>query len=74
MSKIVNIHEAKTQLSRLLKEVAQGEDIILARAGKPCARIIPYQAPSKRVLGFVEGQIDEAFFEPLSEEDLQAWE
>jgi len=49
---IVNIHEAKTQLSRLLLKVASGEEIIIARDGTPVARLVPYeQMPRKRILG-----------------------
>ena len=49
---IVNIHEAKTQLSRLLLKVASGEEIIIARDGTPVARLVPYEAmPKKRILG-----------------------
>ena len=42
---IVNIHEAKTQLSRLLEEVASGQDVIIARAGQPVARLSAYKPP-----------------------------
>jgi prevent-host-death family protein len=43
----VNIHEAKTQLSRLLQRVSAGEEIIIAKAGRPIARLLPYIAPSE---------------------------
>ena len=58
--KIVNIHEAKTQLSRLLEEVAKGESFIIAKAGKPVARVTAVNAPvgsQVRRLGFLAGQI-----------------
>ncbi len=42
MERLVNVHEAKTQFSRLLEQVAQGEEIVIARSGKPVARLIPY--------------------------------
>lgn len=49
---IVNVHEAKTQLSRLLLKVASGEEIIIARDGKPVARLVRFeQPPKKRILG-----------------------
>ena len=49
---IVNVHEAKTQLSRLLLKVRDGEEIIIARNGEPIARLVPYeQKPKKRFLG-----------------------
>ncbi len=48
----VNIHEAKTQLSRLLARVAEGEEVIISRAGKPIARLVPVDQPaSTRPLG-----------------------
>jgi prevent-host-death family protein len=42
---IVNVHEAKTQLSRLLERVASGEEVIIGRAGRPVARLVPYVEP-----------------------------
>ena len=48
----MNVHEAKTQLSRLLLKVAAGEEVIIARDGKPVARLVPYEAePKRRFLG-----------------------
>jgi len=47
----VNVHEAKTQLSRLLQRVEAGHEIVIARAGKPVARIVPVREPSKPVFG-----------------------
>ena len=49
--KTVNVHEAKTHLSRLLEQVEGGADIVIARAGRPVARLIPYARPGKRTLG-----------------------
>ena len=72
MSKIVNVHAAKTQLSRLLELVARGEEVTIARAGKPVARLVPL-APVERPLGFVQAHIAPSFFEPLPEEELVAW-
>lgn len=52
----VNVHEAKTNLSRLLQRVAAGEEIIIARAGVPIARLVPIGPPSgRRTLGEDEG-------------------
>ena len=68
----VNIHEAKTQLSRLLERVARGEEIVIARAGKPVARLVPWTAPRPRVLGLFAGEIEIADdFDELPE-DIQA--
>ena len=72
MAEMVNVHAAKTHLSSLLARVARGEEIIIARAGKPIARLSPYQ-PVERPLGFVSATIDRSFFEPLPPEELAAW-
>jgi prevent-host-death family protein len=54
----VNVHEAKTQLSRLLEEVEAGERIVIARAGEPVAVLAPYKAAvRRRRLGLFEGQV-----------------
>ena len=55
--KIVNVHEAKTHLSRLLESVSQGEEIILGKAGKPMAKIVPYSKMPDRVPGRCKGKI-----------------
>ncbi len=70
MTLTVNVHAAKTQLSALLDRVARGEEIIIARAGKPIA---PY-TQTERPLGFVDARIDPAFFKPLPDDELAAWE
>lgn len=49
--KVTNIHEAKTHLSKLLERVARGEEVIIARAGKPVARLIRYAPPEQRRKG-----------------------
>ena len=74
MTRTINVHEAKTHLSRLLDDVAAGEEIVLAKAGRPFARLVPLQTPRKRRLGFVDGSVSDAFFEPLSEDELATWE
>jgi len=55
----VNIHEAKTQLSMLVEKVAQGESFIIAKAGKPMAKVIPFTQTTKQIkrVGFMSGQI-----------------
>lgn len=56
--KTVNIHEAKTQLSRLVDRAARGEAFIIAKAGKPLVKVSAIDAPaSPRRLGFLEGEI-----------------
>lgn len=71
---IINIHEAKTHFSKLLARVHSGEEIIIAKSGKPYARIIPIKHAKQRVPGIAKGKVTEAFFEPLPEEDLSRWE
>jgi len=73
MTVTVNVHEAKTQFSRLLKRAHEGEAIVLAKAGKPYARLVPLEEAGPRAPGIVDGRVDEAFFEPLPESELQAW-
>jgi prevent-host-death family protein len=56
--RIINVYEAKTQLSRLLAAVAAGEEIVIARAGKPLAKLVPYQeAGQPREPGYWRGQV-----------------
>jgi prevent-host-death family protein len=49
--KIVNVHEAKTHLSKLLEQVEAGGEVVIARAGRPVARLVPFGRPGKRLLG-----------------------
>lgn len=75
MSTTVNVHEAKTHLSRLLERAHAGEEIILAKAGKPYARLMPLATEtSGRQPGRVKGKVEAAFFEPLPEAELDAWD
>jgi prevent-host-death family protein len=58
---IVNIHEAKTRLSQLIEQVRRGEPFIIAKAGRPVAKVIAVEAPDQgrvRRLGFLSGEID----------------
>ena len=58
MEKSVNVHEAKTHLSRLLEQVEAGEEITLCRAGRPVARLVPYAARREpRQPGFWKGRV-----------------
>jgi prevent-host-death family protein len=73
---VVNVHEAKTHLSRLLDRVHAGEEIILAKAGKPFARLVPInENKPKRQPGRLKGWvIPDSFFDPLPPEELKLWE
>lgn len=73
----VNIHEAKTNLSRLLEKVAAGEEIVIAKAGKPMARLVPLAGkPKHRKLGVFKGQLNvpEDFDAPLPDNVLALFE
>ena len=72
----VNVHEVKTNLSRLLAKVEAGEDVVIARRGTPVTRMVRVRKQGKRQFGSMKGRIklDDSFFDPLSEEELAAWE
>lgn len=65
---LINVHEAKTHLSRLLDRVAHGEEIVLAKSGKPVAKLVPFPAEARRP-GRLKGKIRMApdFDAPLPE-------
>lgn len=69
-----NILEAKTRLSELLNRVEAGEDVVIAKAGRPVARLVKIESPKKRPLGFIKGHLPDDFLEPMSEEELAEWE
>ena len=73
---VVNVHEAKTHLSRLLVQAENGEEVVIARNGKPVARLSPVRKRGEREPGAFKGKIviPERFFDPLPEEELRAWE
>ncbi|MBW2606875.1 MAG: type II toxin-antitoxin system Phd/YefM family antitoxin [Deltaproteobacteria bacterium] len=73
MPAIINVHQAKTQLLKLLKRAHEGEEIVLAKAGKPYARLVPLEEAGLRIPGIAKGRVDEAFFEPLPESELKVW-
>lgn len=76
MAITVNIHQAKTHLSKLLERVGSGEDVIIAKAGKPVAKLSAYQSsPASRQPGWAKGEIWLAadFDQPMSEEELRLW-
>ena len=73
----VNIHEAKTHLSRLLKRVASGEEVLIAKAGKPVARLIPFGKKSKvRTPGLDRGlfEVPDDFDAPLPTRIIKQFE
>ncbi|MFM9878215.1 MAG: type II toxin-antitoxin system Phd/YefM family antitoxin [Rhodoglobus sp.] len=76
MTEQVNVQDAKTRLSELLARVEKGEQIIIARGGKPIVKMVAVGAPDPRELGTVPGLDipDSFFFDPLPEEELRLWE
>jgi prevent-host-death family protein len=76
----VTIHEAKTNLSKLIARAATGEEIIIAKAREPVARLLPIKKKTGKrgVHGMLKGKVeplpDSFFFDPLPEEELRAWE
>lgn len=70
----VNLHAAKTHLSRFVEKAHAGTVIVLAKAGRPYAQLGPLDAPRKRRLGFVAGKVDEAVLAPLTREEMSDWD
>ena len=77
MATVVTVHQAKTNLSKLIADAENGEEVIIARGKEPAVRLVPV-ASSKplRTPGWLKGQfvLTDAFFEPLPEEELALWE
>ena len=74
---VVTIHKAKTNLSRLIKKAAAGEDVVISRGDKPVARLVAVgESKGKRQPGSMKGKlkVGPECFEPLPPEDLTAWE
>ncbi|GAB3247355.1 type II toxin-antitoxin system Phd/YefM family antitoxin [Arthrobacter pigmenti] len=70
-----NVQDAKTRFSELLQLVERGDEVIIARAGRPVAKLVKMDRPAKRALGFL-GPLDvpDEAFEPMSREELSTWE
>lgn len=74
--KVVNMHEAKTTLSQIIEQVERGEEVVIARAGVPVARLVAIRAGAHRRLGPWRGRVRMApdFDAPLSPDEQRAWE
>ena len=77
--RLVNVHHAKTHLSRLMDDAHSGETVVLAKAGRPWARLMPLEPPpAQRIPGRLSAfgplQHPDALLEPLSPEELASWE
>lgn len=71
---LINIHEAKTHLSRLLERAHRGEEVVISKGGVPYARLVPLEAPPPRRGGWLKGELGRGFWEPLPPEELDGWE
>lgn len=71
-----NVHQAKTRLSQLLAQAEAGEEVVIARRGEPVVRLVRCKPHRKRQFGAMKDQIhvDDGFFDPLPEKELEAWE
>ena len=75
--KTFTIHEAKTNLSKLIEQACQGEEVVIARGPEPVVRLIPIaDVKGRRQPGALRGKlrVGPQFFEPLSDEELARWE
>jgi prevent-host-death family protein len=72
----INIHEAKTQFSKLLRRVAAGEEIVISRAGQPVAKIVPIAGAARRRFGIDRGlfEVPDDFDSPLPDAVLDSFE
>lgn len=71
------VHQAKTNLSKLIEQAEKGEEVIIARGDKPAVKLVPVpKRHPKRVFGAYKGQftVPESFFDPLPQDELAAWE
>ncbi len=73
---LVTIHNAKTNLSKLIEAALAGEEVIIAKGKKPVAKLVPLQKTSFKI-GLLKGKVAGSapdFFEPMADEDLELWE
>ena len=73
---VVNVHEAKAQLSRLLAQVEAGEEVVIARRGAPVARLVACKPKGRRQPDVLKGRtaLTDAFADPLPVDELKLWE
>lgn len=76
MASVFKVHEAKTNLSKLIERALAGEDVVIDRGDKPAVKLVPVEGKPKRVPGTLKGKIhlDDSFFDPLPEDELRRWE
>lgn len=75
MTKLVNVHEAKTTLSQLLADVEQGAEVVIARRGRPVARLVPIERRARAAWGSLRlpGPVPDDAFDPLGDDELREW-
>ena len=76
MTTTVNIHEAKTELSRLIAAVESGDEVVIARRGKPVAKLVKYERRERPPLGWLKlpgPPIDPSVFDPMTDDELREW-
>jgi prevent-host-death family protein len=71
---VVNVQEAKTHLSALIARAEAGEEIVIARAGRPILKLVPIEGPPPRKFGGMTFDVPDDFDAPLDDEELAAWE
>jgi prevent-host-death family protein len=74
--KVVNVHAAKSNLSKLIEEATKGEEIVIARGSEPVVKLVPVHRPeAKRRFGSLKGRlvVPDDFMEPLTSEEVEAW-
>lgn len=71
---LVNVQEAETRLSQLLAAAERGEEVVVARGGRPVVRLVPVGEPALRPVGFVAGSVPDTFADPLPDDELTRWE
>jgi prevent-host-death family protein len=75
--KTFTIHEAKTNLSKLIEQACQGEEVVIARGPEPVVRLVPIaDVKGRRQPGALRGKlrVGREFFEPLADEEIARWE
>ncbi len=73
---IFTVHQAKTQLSKLIASALEGEEVVIARGATPVVKLTPVDAPAKKpVFGALKGKIafSDSFFDPLPDDELALW-
>jgi prevent-host-death family protein len=74
--KVVNVHAAKSNLSKLIEEACKGEEIVIARGSEPIVKLVPVHRPeAKRQFGSLKGRlvVPDDFMEALTNEEVEAW-